>query len=530
MMSPGGTIGPSSWRYLWPALMVVLVVFPIGIRTNVDGWTAPEIDPPAPRMHLSDISSGFARGDARRPFAIFHSMVSAVVYMPYVYVRGGGLPPYHLDDLSRRVPTLPEELTVVSRVINLCAAVAVVVLAFRTFLLLTGQLWIAGFVALSVALNGNLAFHASVTYYENSALAWVFAAAFCFARLWAREERFAAWLGAFIVFAALAVSTHERMGGFFLFTIPLACWRVWCLNSVSPRRWRQTAAVVLVAFAAGGIAFALANNFFGAGVRPALDYIKYKSGAIHSGGRSAGLWSVLRNQIGAHGHAVRLVLWNLGGITPVLSAWGVWTLWRTRHWPGLVLLAFPLGYQVLSVGYVGWTAGRYILGQTLFVAVFAGFGMAGLAGWPGPLAGPGRQHVQWRWMAMAAVALIAQGVVLTAVKTADVYYHPRRVLQTVVRDAGEGERILIQGFDPVSRAWCERTLGRCSNVSDGQQVCDKANIVISTLGAERCRCTRLLREDVRKPPRWLTLLVQQGCYLYSDGPAPVTTQWCDVVR
>ena len=48
---------------------------------------------------------------------------------------------------------------------------------------------------------------------------------------------------------------------------------------------------------------------------------------------------------------------------------------RKRLHPALALLLFPLGYQVLSVGLPGWTSGRYILGQTIFVAIFAGIGI-----------------------------------------------------------------------------------------------------------------------------------------------------------
>lgn len=430
---------------LIPAVMVILAVYPIGINTNVSSGnlTAPEIDPPGPRMQLDDISEGFSRSNPRRPFPIFHSMVTAFAYVPYIWLRGGGLPPYNLKALSHAIPSIGEELIILSRAMNILAALGVVVLSYYIFLKLCSSQWGAAFVALSVALNANLMFQASVTYYENYSIFWVILSLYCFVSLWTRNKSSELWLSGFLVFAAFAVSTHERMSGYFVLSVPAAFYRFWQIRGSGHGGTYVLRGYCLAVFL-GVLSFCAANNIFGAGIAPLQEYYLFKSAAVASSDRLSSLGNLILNQVRCHGHAIIIIMCTFAGITPLISLSGVWMLWKSSNYSPLVLLLFPLGYEFISVGLPGWTAGRYILGQMIFVSLFAGFGAAWLMGW-GNDSKNLTLHRSLNRIALFVLALLAQGSILTAVKVLDYYYNPRRVVEIVAKK-NEGRTIGIQSF------------------------------------------------------------------------------------
>jgi hypothetical protein len=473
---------------------LVLLVYPIGITNNVLGWREPEVDACAPGLVLRDISAGLSRPGPPRPCALFHSALSAVAYVPYVALRGGGPPPYDLDLLARRLPGLPGELTVVSRLLNLLAALAIVALCHEAALLLYGEGLQAGYVALATALTGGLAFHATVTFFENSALMWVFACLCCFLRL--LKGASPRWGAACGLFAGLALATHERMAGYLALSLPLCC-------LLAALRGRITAALALLAALA--LSLVLANNvlFDDHGAEPALSHLVFQVGRVQPEAWGGGLLHKVRHQLGVQGHALRLIFWNSGGVALLLALFHGGRLLRRRG-VALAALTFPLGYHLFCVAAVGWTCGRYVLGQALLVPLFAA-----------PL-------VRRSWVAL--LCLLPQAAVLIAIKVADTYYHPGRALQAAALQAKRaGLTIAVQGFSAPYQGWCEKR-GGCVVLQDGAGPC-QADMVIAR-GAATCTCPQGEERDLRRPPDWLRLLVRKGCYLYSQGPEALEVRRC----
>lgn len=507
----------NAFWFLLPAILAVLTVFPIGIQTNLtsDELTAHEADAPGPGMQLKDISSGFSREDAKRPFSIFQSMVVSAVYVPYIQIRGGGLPPYDLAEFSRNRPGLIAELIVIARSVNTFAALGIIVLAFLITLKVSENRWAAAFVALSMALNPNLMFQSSVTYYETCALFWVFLSLFFYVLLWSDRKYDFRRILAFSICAALAISTHERMGGFYVLSIP----------ALIVRLWRVEKAPYLIFFGgvAGALTFCFANNVFGAGLMPVYEYLTCKSVGFSMADRFLSVWGFLRNQIGCHGHAARLIIWNLGGITALIAALGAWAAWRERRHTGLVLLLFPIGYQLVCIGVPGWTAGRYMLGQTLFATLFSAFGVVWLLS--------NRRRLG---ILIIVAALTAQLTVTLLVKIADTYFNPIRVVEGMITGSGASEPVRsaevrgfvrLGAFDRFPETWNKCPDVKFTYLSKDEDARDDSDIVISSSDvAPYDRDRALRRVAARRPPAWLAGLVKEKCYLYSSGPAAVSIQ------
>ncbi len=430
---------------LLPAVILLTTIYPIGINTNVssNNLTAPEMDAPGPCLQLNDISEGFSRSQPRRHVAIFHSMVTSIAYVPYIWVRGGGLPPYNLEKLSHSIPSISEELIVISRAMNVLAALGVVALSFLIFLRFCNSEWGAAFVALSIALNANLMFQSSVTFMEPFSIFWTILSLYFFVLLWTSKENSVFWLSGFMVFAAFAASTHERMIGYFVISAPAAIFK-YCQINHGIRNKRHIILGCCTAVFIGVIAFCLANNVFGAGIAPTREYLRFKSGGTASADRFSSVGKLISNQVRCHTHAVIIIMCTLT-ISPLLSVFGVWKLWKSRQSLPFVLLLFPLGYEMFSVGIPGWTAGRYILGQMIFVSIFAGFGAAYLMGLGKDTTTrlmPNRKTIR---IALLVVALLAQGSIVAAVKILDYYYNPHRVIEIVAKN-NPGKKIGVQSF------------------------------------------------------------------------------------
>lgn len=524
MKPPGKEVSAWSKNAAWfllPALLVAALIFPAGIQTNLttDSLSAHEVDPPGPAMQLNDISSGFSRADARRPYSIFPSIALSAIYVPYVWLRSGEMPPYDLAEFAQRHLSLISELIVVARAMNMLAAFGIMIMAFLIILRLTNNVWAVAFVSLSLALNPNLMFQSSITYYENCALLWVFLSVFCYIKLWAHSKRPFLWVSLFSVSAVLAVSTHERMAGYYILSFPVLICRIWVLESTGKGGLRRAASLVLFSGTIGAITFCLANNVFGAGLRAVYEYLMCKSVGMNESGRMNSAWSLLRNQVACHGHAVRLILWNLGFITPLISCLGVWRLWKERHYPGLILLLFPLGYQVTSVGLPGWTAGRYILGQTIFVTLLSGFGVIWfLKNRPGL----GKFFI--------ICALIVQSAIIAMVKVSDTYYNPIRVAEKVIVEnkvSGKITSVGVRGFarslafDQFPETWHKSPDINIKYIKSMDAPLDGYDLVISNSAIPLTEHSGLRGEIIRKPPAWLVRLVKICCYLYSAGPADI---------
>ena len=378
---------------------------------------------------------------------------------------------------------------------------------------LTTNPWAPVFVAASIALSPNLVFHASVTYYETLSLLWVFFAVLFFSFLVNGRSRTGLWLVLFWFSAIAAVSCHERMAGYFVLSVPfslLSCYTSY--RNVNNYSIRKTCGMLCLYLALSVAFMLLVNNIFFAGYTPFMKYFKFKSSAIIMvPERLQSIWGFTRNQIGCQGHTVRLVFWNLAGFTFVLAVLGMWNIWKTRNRTSMSLLLFPIGYQCLSVGLVGWTSGRYILGQSIFATILAGLGIEYLF-----------SHSASQWyknMARCSVAicLVSQLCLVMLVKIADTFFHPRRVVEEIVLQ-NPGKRIGMSGFEISNASWCNMHNVDCVVIGGNHKDCSGVDILVTPLNGNRCVRSPGGRVVVRKPPSWLASLVRKKCYLYSDGP------------
>lgn len=497
--------------FLIPVLFIFCTLYTRGITTNVvpcdlSAW---EVDPPGPKMQLNDISEGFMRKSAQRPFPIFYSLATSSLYVPYIWMRTSLMPPYNLDEFRGTHHKVIEELIILDRAVNTLAALGIIILLFYSFLILTDSPWGALFVSISAALNANLMFQASVTYYETWTLFWVFLTFFCFVRFWKSPGNNLPWLVLFFIAAALAVSSHERASGYFILTVPAVIFRLWWSNRNKPSGNKKTAKYILVALLAGLLFFCLANNCFLAGIKPIFDYLHFKSQAVTSNERLAGVIPFLKNQIGCHGHSMRLIFWNLGFLTPVFSLIGMWLAWGKKRWSQLALLLFFIGYQILSIGLPGWTSGRYVLGQSLFFSFFAGLGILWLF-----------NKNRTAALIIVCLALFIQAFVAVSVKIADTYYHPHRILESLVGEDGV-RKISSKNFGALPVEWCKSRNIECAaegSMNPGKDI----EFLVADYPACEFKDASIKKEITRDPPLWLRdLLDSRHCYLHSQGPETV---------
>jgi hypothetical protein len=344
---------------------------------------------------------------------------------------------------------------------------------------------------------------------------------FCFVKLALKRKNVFLWLAAFFITGALAVATHERMLGYYIFAAPFLIYKFYMDEMNGIARVRKIL-IISAALTFGVIVFCLANNVFSYGFAPVLDYLRFKSMGIKStSDRMGSVSAFIFNQVRCHAHTAWLVFWNTGGILSIFALYGAFIAWKKRLYPSLALLLFPLGYQVLSIGLPGWTSGRYILGQAIFTVLFAAIGIGYF------IARAENKNKSRAAIILFALGLLLELFILSMVKIADTYYHPCRVIESVINDpASQGKKITIQGFiDPQGDAYCPKGV-KCELLPEGQAACNGADIIISS-GKTGCGCSNLRKEIVRSPPAWLVFLIKRQCYLYSHGCSSVRIQWCD---
>ena len=399
----------------------------------------------------------------------------------------------------------------------------IVILGFFVILVIGENLWASAFVSMSIALNPNLMFQASVTYYENCAIFWVFLSLLFYVRLWIGRGRVHRSLFLFAACSALAIATHDRMAGYYFLSIPALIFKMYSDKHSEKGGVKNATYSTLFLFVIGTTVFFLANNIIGAGIKPIQDYLVYKySGGAVLPGRMKSIWSFLRNQLGCHWQTVRLVFWNLGGITLIISFLGFWHLWKKKLYAGLIMLLFPLGYQIICVGVPGWTVGRYILGQTLFVTLFAGLGVIWLL-----------INMPRLGKIIIVAALIAQFATTIAVKAADTHFNPIRITEKMITKEN-GPNIVnavgVRGFrkyesyDCFPETWNKRPDIRFTYISEGDKFSGDFDMIVSDSKISVNKSFKINREMHIKPPAWLTKLVKKWCYLYSAGPTEIYIQ------
>ncbi len=506
-----------------PAILVMLSIYPMGMNTFLvtKNYRSLEIDSAGPEMQLDDISRGFSRDNKLRYFgySIFHPMVMSFVHVPYIWARTSVLPPYNLNLLDKHFPSLMGELIIIMRGMNLIAAIGIMLVSFYLTWLLCKTLLSPFLVSLMVALNPNLMFQSSVTYYENWSVFWALLSVLCFVKSILEKKKTFFWFAAFLVIAAFAVSSHERMAGYYILTVPFFLYKFYAVNRTNKISIGRTVLLISAGLGLGFIVFCLANSVFYSGFGPVLEYFRSKTVVINSSSdrvhRLFGfLYILFRSQL----HALCLIIGNLGGIVvPFFSLCGVLAALKKRFPLATVMLLFPLGYQILSVGLPGWTSGRYIMGQTIFATLYAGLGIA----WCIEYAKK-RNKMVWFWTAIV-LALVSQLFLVVTVKVLDNYYHPYRTIENIIKDpANKGKRIVIQGIDFTPGLFRENQV-TYEVVPVEEKVCPGANVIISKSGGG----CKLYKKEFRNPPGWLVFLVgKKFCYLFIQF-GPLFIERCD---
>ena len=503
-----------------PAVLLMVTVYSIGINTFLaaEKYRSYDVDSAGPEMQLNHISKGFFRDNIPYGYSIFHSMVMSLVHVPYIWTRTSVLPPYNLNALDKSCPSLKHELIILMRSMNLIAAVGMLLIIYYLTWLFCKNPLPPFLVSLFVVFNPNLMFQTGCTYYENWSVFWAVLSVLCFVKCVLEKTKTFFWFSAFFIIAALAVSCHERMAGYYIFTVPFL---VYNFYKTARKNKKTIGSAILLIFAAlgmGFIVFCLANSVFISGFGPVLEYFRSKTAVLDKDpDRYNGILRFLGKQFRCQRHALYLIIFNLGGIVPFFSLCGLWTAWKKKIAPALAILLFPLGYQVLSVGLPGWTAGRYIMGQTIFATLYAGLGIA----WCIEQAKKANK-MGWFW-AVVIFALVSQLFLVAAVKFADNHYNPYRAIENIIKDpTSKGKRIVVQGISFPSGLFRENKV-TYEVIPTGENLCPGADIIISK---NEIGCG-LYKKEFRYPPRWLVSLAgPKGCYLFIQFE-PFVIERCD---
>ena len=492
---------------LIPAILLMLLIYSIGMNTYLltKDYRAGDADSAGPGMQLEHISRGFYWNSIKTTymFGNFHSMLMSLAYVPYIWTRTGVLPPYRLDLLDKSFPSLKHELIVMMRRINLIAALGILFACYYLTWLFCKTPLPSFLVSLMVVLNPNLMFQTGSTYFESWSVFWAVLSVFFFVKCFIGTTKKFLWFSLFLVIATLAVSCHERMAGYYIFTVPFLIHNFYVWSRKDKKSAWSTVLLISASLSLSFIVYCIVNSVFISGFGPIVEFFRYKQTFVvdPDPNRYSGVLRFMDKQFRCQRYSLWLIICNLGGIVPFFSLCGLWAVCKKRFTPLLAILLFPLGYQMLSVGLPGWTCGRYIMGQTIFATLYAGFGIA----WCVERAKKANK-MGWFWVAITS-ALVSQLFLVTAVKVADNYYQPYRVIEKIIKcTSNQGKRIVIEGIDFTPGMFRENNV-IYENIPENRDICPGANIIISKNGIG----CNVYRKEFRAPPRWLVLLAAIRC-------------------
>lgn len=509
----------SKFMLIVPAVLVMLLIYPIGINTFLSSkdYFSVEIDAQGPAMQLEDISRGYSRENPARTHPLFHSIVISAAYVPYIWARTQILPPYDIDSLDKRFPFLKGELIILMRLMNLLAAIGILLVVMRLMSLFKVGSLPAFLISLAVAFNADLMFQSSVTYCENWSVFWAMLSVVFFVKSILEKKKTLFCFSAFLVVSSLAVSSHERMAGYYIFTVPFLTFMFFNESRKDKRSVGRAALLTLAAIGIGFIALCLANNIFKDGFKAISEYLRFKTSVTVNvtPGRLGGFLGFLDNQFRCQRCAIWIIVCNMGGVIPFFSLYGIWSVFKKRLTPAIAMLLFPIGYQILTVGLPGWTSGRYVMGQTIFVIIYAGFGIAFLMEYAKK-----RGLMALFWVVIIS-ALISELFFMASAKFMDFYYNPYRAVERVIKDpANNGRKIIILGMDFPQGLYRENNT--IYEVVSGEAKARPEVTVIVSDSRGKFDHPELRKKEFRNPPRWLAFLAHYMCNLYIQS-YPVTT-------
>lgn len=508
-----------------PAVFVMLFIYSIGINSHLsfkEDYNVAEVDANGPATQLKHISSGFYHSYFE--FSTFYSMMASVIYVPYIWVRTSMLPPYDIDALDKRSPSLKSELTIILRCMNIMAALGILLISFYLMRIFCKTLLPPFLVSLMVALNPNLMVQSNATYFESWCIFFVMLSALFFIKMIFGKTKTFFWFAGFMVIAALAVSVHERMAGYYFLSGPFIIYKFFKVRRMGKESMGRTLFLTVIGLGFGFLVYCFVNGVFFFGFGPIFQYF-YDRGHILDLGpdRFRGPLEFIDKQFRCQRHAIWMTICNLGFITPLFSVCGLWSIWKKRFLPPITLLLFPIGYQILSIGMPGSAMGRYVMGQTIFVTLYAGLGIA----WCMDYAKKTNRMAAF-WIVIIA-ALLAQLFLVVSIKVATIYYNPYRIAEKLIRDpANKGKKIIVRGvvmpviFSTDNNVTCEviKGIGCPPMLETGATI----TILNSRTGSGH---GNLLKKEVRNPPRWLVFMPGiRMCYLLVHY-CPVTIEWRD---
>ncbi len=342
-----------------------------------DGW---DDDGVAPRNFLVGIIQTYTPG-AHFTYPPFHMLLLAVLTAPGWIIALLQAPTLHQHDVIATITQVPymTYFAVVARIVSLLFSLGTIFVVAKMAELLAGRR--AGlFAAAACALNGGLTYYGQVTNLDGPAAFWaVLSLWFCMRVIAGREPRHIRWAA---LAAAAAVATKDQAYAVFLISVPVA-FGAWFILDDWPRR---NAGRVLAAAAVWSVVAVLAvllvdgaiTNPHGFADRFALltgsasrDYAEYQS-------NWAGWAAMLHDMWANTPRYYPAIALLLAGVGVAQQAW------RSRldahrmvagALPLLAAISFTLAFDFV----VRRTETRFLLPQSVFIAVYIGIGVEALA-------------------------------------------------------------------------------------------------------------------------------------------------------
>jgi hypothetical protein len=385
-------------------LVAIAVVHAVGIFWGLpasDGW---DDDGIAPRDFLVGVVQTYSPGDYFT-YPPVHLLILTVLNLPVVIaaaLHAPALAPPVLVHEMIRVPWMTT-FAVVARVVSLGMSLGIVVALGRIAREIAGEraeLWAAA----CAGVNWAFTYYAHTTNLDVPYNFWAaFALLYVVRAIARREPRL---LRRAAVFAALAVGTKDQAYAVFLLSLPTALlvWVLW--DAPSRTRWREIVREVAIA---AGIALGLLLLIDGAivnptGFRARLGFLLGSASQDHANyARSlAGVAGILKDALGKFDDFYPWVFapFVLAGIAVAWRAQGVDRARRVAAIvPLLAIVSFTLAFDCTARR----TEHRFLLPQSLYVAVYAGIAWDAAYEW---LARQGQgKGAIGKWVAQGAAAV-----------------------------------------------------------------------------------------------------------------------------
>ena len=429
-----------------PLTWVFLVA--LGLRVVGIGWGLPgsdgwDEDGVAPRDFLAAVYQTYDPGGDFYVYPPVHLVLLTLVHLPflaYSLARAPSLEPRALIDHMVQVETMTP-LAYGARAVSVLCSLATIWALARVAELLAGRR-AAHFTALALALNATATYYAHTTNLESAYLCWASFAALAFTRLFVLHDP--RHLREAIALATLAIGTKDQAYALFLVAVPCGA-GLWLVTDPWPRRNVEALARTLLVTAA--VAFVALLVVDGALTNP-IGFRKRLAFLLGTGSQDhayysndwAGRWQLLRD---AGSYVERY--YPRAFLGPLAVGLGVAATWAMRDRRRLASLAFPLLIVVSTFVTFNFTARRtehrFLLPQSLMLAVYIGLGLDALVG-----AIPARARRVGGALLVGPIA--AWALFRCAAVDAEIVNDPRYAVERFLAEhVAAGDTIEVHGFN-----------------------------------------------------------------------------------